>query len=176
MGFWRAGVNKTPCASSPYKNPYLHFMNRFKFILANIAWLLALSLLLSSSELLSIGLDSDGKLPLGTLITWWGFIGLAYVSTRSISILRMPNSIWEKSISVLGTTGFYAACIWPLLGWLLAGNLSFEFTSAAPGFRGSPEASVWFWDLNYAIPIVCLIAFITGGATMLLRRFRGKQG
>jgi hypothetical protein len=176
------GLLQTLMNSFETKKPYyrLYFkprpivMNRLKFILANLSWVVALSLLISGSDLLNLdlflGLVSSGTLPLGTLITWMGFVGLAYVLTMSLEIMRSPKTLWEKVVSFFGKVGYYAAWLWPVLGWILAGNLSFEFTSAAQGFRGSPAASVWFWDLNYGIPILCLMAFIVGGLTLIVRR------
>jgi hypothetical protein len=42
------------------------------------------------------------------------------------------------------------AVLWLLIGYLLAGNINFNF-KPTDTFQGSPKASAVFWNINYII-------------------------
>ena len=105
-------------------------------------------LLAAGSSLLTIALDKDESIPVGTLMTWMGMISLPLTIYWGIKELRKPssklNSILSGLLKIIITLGI----LWVPLSYLLAGNLSFSF-SEKETFQGGQDAMKWFWRLSY---------------------------
>ncbi len=125
-------------------------MNKRKiyFYSALVLTLSVIILLAAGSSLLTIALDKDESIPVGTLMTWMGMISLPLTIYWGIKELRKPssklNSILSGLLKIIITLGI----LWVPLSYLLAGNLSFSF-SEKETFQGGQDAMKWFWRLSY---------------------------
>jgi len=125
-------------------------MNKRKiyFYSALVLTLSVIILLAAGSSLLTIALDKDESIPVGTLMTWMGMISLPLTIYWGIKELRKPssklNSILSGLLKIIITLGI----LWVPLSYLLAGNLSFSF-SEKETFQGRQDAMKWFWRLSY---------------------------
>ena len=126
-------------------------------------------LLVTGSSILTLSLDSDGLLPLGTLITWVGFITLLLAVFWGNNGLRHPKGKFKEFISRSFKVIFLLAVLWAPLAYLLAGNLSFTF-SERETFQGGQLAMKLFWNLSYGIAIAALLIQILLWLSHLFKR------
>ena len=109
-------------------------------------------LLATGSSLLTIPLDSNNSIPLGTFITWTGMIALPTAVYLGVKEFRKPSTQLNKTLSVLLKLIILLGILWVPIAYLLAGNLSFSF-SEKETFQGGQAAMKWFWRLSYGIGI-----------------------
>lgn len=110
-------------------------------------------LLISGSRLLTILLIEKIQLPLGTISTWLGFIGLSLSIYFGVKSIRSPKNWWEKLLSQQLKFSLLLSVFWVLISYFLAGNLNFTF-SESKTFQGGQSAMKIFWILNYALVII----------------------
>lgn len=136
--------------------------------------LISMGLLVSGSPLLTLGLDEADTVPLGTFTTWAGLIALPVAVYFSVKVLREPSGKWYGFLS--GFLKFIAllAVLWVPISYLLAGNMSFSFSSANDGFRGSPLAYVWFKRFTLGIVYGALAALVFHWVTRLIMGMKSR--
>jgi hypothetical protein len=136
-------------------------MNRKRtyFIITLILTLISLSLLISGSSVLTMPLDREGTIPLGTLITWAGMISLPATVYWGIGALRKPTGKVNRLLSGFLKIILLLGVLWVPISYFLAGNLSFSF-SEKESFQGGQQAMQWFWRLSYAIPIGTFLTLV----------------
>jgi len=122
------------------------------FYSALILTLLVILLLVTGSSLLTIAVDRDKSIPLGTFITWTGMISLPVTIYWGIKNLRQPSIKLDRILSGLLKSIILLGILWVPISYLLAGNLSFSF-SEKETFQGGQDAMRWFWRLSYGIGI-----------------------
>ncbi|MCA0133400.1 hypothetical protein [Winogradskyella alexanderae] len=101
-------------------------------------------------------------IPAGNLIIWFGFISLQLAVYSFQKGFKASNSILGKLIRNLMRLLIGISILWFGIAYLLSGNLNFDFSSSATGYLGSPEASILYWNIIYALivaPIVLMIAY-----------------
>ena len=125
-----------------------------------IVTLISFYLLVSGSRLLTVLLIDKPQLPLGTISTWFGFIGLSSSVYFGVKNLRVPQNWMEKLLSQQLKASLTLSILWILISYLLAGNLSFTFTESKT-FQGGQSAMKIFWTLNYAIVIIPILTLFS---------------
>ncbi len=143
-------------------------LNRRKvyFFIALIATLSTTLLLVMGSPLLTVALDSDNSIPLGTLITWIGMISLPSAVYFGIKELRNPTGKLYRILSVFLKIIIVLGILWVPLSYALAGNLSFSF-SEKETFQGGQTAMRWFWRLSYGIAIGSILVLVVYWISLL---------
>ena len=145
-------------------------MNKRKiyFYSALVLTLSVIILLAAGSSLLTIALDKDESIPVGTLMTWMGMISLPLTIYWGIKELRKPsrelNRILSRFIKIIIILGI----LWVPISYLLAGNLSFSF-SEKETFQGGQDAMKWFWRLSYGIGIGAIFTIIIYWISLIFR-------
>ena len=136
-------------------------VNRRKiyFYSALILALITIVLLVTGSTFLTIALDSDKSIPLGTLITWIGMISLPLAIYWGVKELRKPTRKLNRILSGVLKMIIILGILWVPISYLLAGNLSFSF-SEKESFQGGQAAMLWFWRLSYGIGIGAILTLI----------------
>ncbi|MBL7472924.1 hypothetical protein [Robertkochia sediminum] len=136
--------------------------------------LISLALLLSGSSLLTLGLDTADTIPLGTFTTWAGLMALPATLYFWVKELRDPSGKWYAFLSGVLRLSLLLAILWAPVSYLLAGNMSFSFSSAVEGFRGSPQAYVWFMRFTNGIVYGALLVLSLYCVTLLWERLTKK--
>ena len=126
-------------------------------------------LLFTGSSLLTLALDKDQTIPLGTLITWTGMISLPLTIYWGISELRKPRSKLNQILSIFLKIILILGILWVPISYLLAGNLSFSF-SEKETFQGGQDAMRWFWRLSYGIGIGAIMIVIVYWISLIFRK------
>jgi len=146
-------------------------MNKRKiyFYSALILTLSVIILLATGSSLLTIPLDRDESIPLGTLITWTGIISLPLTIYWGIKELRKPSSKLNRTLSRFLKIIMILGILWVPISYLLAGNLSFSFSEKEP-FQGGQDAMIWFWRLSYGIGIGAILTISTYWISLLFKK------
>ena len=124
----------------------------FGFIAGGIT-LFAVTLLVSGSPLLLANVGWLGEIPAGTFISWAGIFCLPLSLLLASGDPRVQNSGILNWISNLLRLAVVLGLVWGLVGFLFAGNWSFNF-SPQESFRGSVSAANYFWA--YTGFTVCL--------------------
>ena len=143
-------------------------MNRRKvwFFIFLIVTLITIVLLVSGSSLLTLALDNDDSVPLGTFITWAGMMSLPLTVYCGILQFRKPtkriNKLLAGTLKILIVLAFF----WLPLSYILAGNLSFSFTQKE-AFQGGQMAMKWFWRLSYGIGIGTVVTVVVYWISLL---------
>ncbi|NNE27922.1 MAG: hypothetical protein HKN09_13845 [Saprospiraceae bacterium] len=137
---------------------------KIKYIfLASLAMVFIVAILLiTGSPLLTLPTPGLKGVPLGTFITWVGLMSLPYAIFWGSDDLRNPKSKLERSLNILLISAFIMAVLWIPVSYLLAGNMSFNFTEKA-SFQGGQSAMRLFWTYTYCVvgfPILILLLFI----------------
>ena len=118
--------------------------------------LAALFLIISSPGIMLYNLSSSYNFPAGTLITWFGFLGLSLSVYLGIANLRNPKKWWNTILSYQLRITLIIAALWVAISYVLAGNLSFTFTDKV-AFQGGQMAMKIFWVINYSLVIVPIL-------------------
>ena len=144
-------------------------MRKTYFLTCLALLLVVLGLLLTGSSILNLAIDQEGRLPLGTLLTWLGFIALPLAIYWGSKSFRKPQKPVEKWLSRTLKFAIALAILWVPISYLLAGNLSFTFRGQEE-FRGSDRASIWFWRLCYATVILPLVILLSLWIYLIFRK------
>lgn len=129
-------------------------------IISIIVTLISFYLLVSGSRLLTVLLIDKPQLPLGTISTWFGFIGLSSSIYLGVKNLRSPQNWMEKLLSQQLKASLTLSVLWILISFILAGNLTFSFSESTT-FQGGQSAMKIFWILNYAIVIIPILTLFS---------------
>lgn len=138
------------------------------FYSALILTISVIILLITGSSLLTIALNGDETIPLGTIITWAGMISLPLTIYWGIKELRKPSSKLNKMLSRVLKIIIILGILWVPISYLLAGNLSFSF-SERETFQGGQDAMRWFWRLSYGIGIGAILILFTYWILLLFK-------
>lgn len=146
-------------------------MNKRKiyFYSALILTIGVIVLLVTGSSLLILALNSNGKIPFGTLITWTGMISLPLTIYWGIKELRKPTNGLNRILSGFLKVIIVLGILWVPISYLLAGNLSFSF-SEKETFQGGQDAMRWFWRLSYGIGIGAILIISTYWISLLFKK------
>lgn len=144
-------------------------MRKIYFLFSLAIFLTVLTLLVTGSSVLNLALDKEGSLPLGTLLTWLGFVALPLTIYWGSRSMREPQKPVEKWLSRALKFAMVLAILWVPISYLLAGNLSFTFRGQEE-FRGSDRASIWFWRLCYTTVILPLIILLSHWIYLIFRK------
>ena len=128
-----------------------------------------LSLLISGSSLLTIALDNEGTIPLGTFITWAGMISLPLTIYWGIKEMRTPTKKTNVVLAGFLTILIALGILWVPIAYLLAGNISFTF-SEKETFQGGQAAMRWFWRLTYGIGIGAILTIVIYWISLLIKK------
>lgn len=116
-------------------------------------------LLVTGSSILTLALDQNNSIPLGTFITWAGVISLPLSIYWGIKELREPTKKLNVVLAGFLKMLIILAIIWVPISYLLAGNISFTF-SEKESFQGGQIAMIWFWRYTYGLvlgPVLIII-------------------
>lgn len=146
-------------------------MNKRKiyFYSALILTIGVIVLLVTGSSFLILALNSNGKIPFGTLITWTGMISLPLTIYWGIKELRKPTNGLNRILSGFLKVIIVLGILWVPISYLLAGNLSFSF-SEKETFQGGQDAMRWFWRLSYGIGIGAILIISTYWISLLFKK------
>lgn len=139
------------------------------FIISLLLTLTVIALLVTESSLLTLALDNDNTIPLGTFITWIGMFSLPLTIYWGIKALRKPTNKLHIILSIILKIIIIFGLLWVPISYLLAGNLSFTF-SEKETFQGGQTAMSWFWYLSYGIGIGALVTLILYWLTLLFKK------
>ena len=142
---------------------------RTYFLSALIITISVIILLVTGSSLLTIDLDIDKSIPLGTLITWIGMISLPLTEYWGIKEMIKPSNKLNRVLSGQLKALIILGVFWAPISYLLAGNLSFTF-SEKETFQGGQDAMRWFWCLNYGIGIGAVLTIFTYWISLLFKK------
>ena len=142
------------------------------FLIALALLFLVVFLLTTGSPLLLTELSEGSGFPVGTLITWLGITALPLLILTSFSGLFRPKTKQQKAWHLLLLGFLLLAISWGGIAYLLAGNWAYSFSGSSPSFRGSSEASRYFWIFTYATVALPLLFLIVFGALQLVRRWK----
>lgn len=143
-------------------------MNRRKtyFFITLLLTVTVVLLLVTGSFLLTLALDSDKSIPLGTFITWIGVISLPLTIYWGIKEMRTPSRKITNLLSILLKIVILLGILWVPISYVLAGNISFTFSEKAT-FQGGQTAMKWFWYLTYGIGIGAMLTLLTYWISLL---------
>lgn len=126
-------------------------------------------LLATSSSLLTIGLDNSNSIPMGTFVTWAGMISLPLSMFFGIGKLRKPTGKFNRILAMLLKFILVLAILWVPLSYMLAGNISFNF-SEKESFQGGQLAMKWFWGLSYGIGLGAILILFMYWISLLFKK------
>ena len=126
-------------------------------------------LLVTGSYLLTIALDNNKSIPLGTLITWTGMISFPLTIYYGLEELRKPSRKLHRILSRILKIIIIFGILWVPISYLLAGNLSFSF-SENETFQGAQTAMKWFWRLSYGIGIGSILIISIYWISLLFKK------
>ena len=133
----------------------------------------AVFLLITASPLLTISLSENSNVPLGTFITWFGFISLPFTLYFGLHGLREPEGKWDTFLSDVLKGFIILALLWAPLCYLLAGNISYSFTERSE-FQGGQLAMQIFWYFSYFMAAGPLLLLLIYGISSLFKRKNKK--
>lgn len=128
-------------------------------------------LLVTGSELLNYPLSESLGLPLGTVMTWMGFLSLPGMLYFGFPVLRTPRNEIQRILRITWRISLLLALAWPFVSYYLAANWSFSFRVQGE-FRGSARASVYFWYLCAATAVWPLLVLTALSLERLLYKVR----
>lgn len=135
---------------------------RIGLLVSLVVFCSVIFLLVTGSPLLNHPLSESLGLPLGTLITWMGFLSFPGMLYFGFPALRTPESKAQRFLKRAWMISLVLALAWPFVSFYLAANWSFSFR-LQEAFRGSDRASYYFWYLCTATalwPLLLLSALI----------------
>lgn len=148
-------------------------LRKVYFLSSLLITLLVIALLVTGSKFLTVALDKDATIPLGTFITWAGIIALPQTVYWGVYGLRTPNNKLHKLLSILLKTCIVLGILWVPISYLLAGNISFTFTEKVT-FQGGQSAMRWFWRLSYGIAIGAIATLLVYWISLLFKPKNNK--
>lgn len=142
-----------------------------KFHISLAITLLVAALLITGSPLLLIGLDAADTIPSGTFITWLGLVSLPLTMLWGFKTLQQPTNSFTRTLATLLKISIALSVLWVPVSYLLAGNISFNFSEKAT-FQGGFTAMQWFWRYTYGIVIFPLVLLMTLGLHAVAKKIR----
>lgn len=134
-----------------------------KLFISGVAVFAIAAIFLVFPDALLYTLLEDPYLPMGTILTWIGFI--AFTSFFCFLYLSLQKNdsklfkLFKSFFQLLRALAF----LWIFIGFAFSNNWSMTFSGSITEFRGSPEASVYYWGFNYFMigaPILLFVIFI----------------
>lgn len=144
----------------------------FYFFAAFSITVIVVVLLVMGSSILNMNLNKQNSIPLGTFITWAGMISLPLSVYWGINKLRIPQTSFERLLSIGIKVIILLGILWVPISYLLAGNLSFSF-SERETFQGGQSAMRWFWRLSYGIGLGTIVILFIYWISLLFKK--GKK-
>lgn len=127
--------------------------------LSSIILVSCLFLIVTGSPILTRPIFKESAFPSGTLISWTGLIALTSTIYFAFKTIHLSGSSNHKIFRfVFGSTIIFAF-LWGLIGFLLAKNWAFTFQNHDE-FRGSIEASRYFWIYTASIVSLPILLFL----------------
>lgn len=99
-------------------------MKAIKSILPVILILAIVVIFLFRPEILTAPLYENNSMPLGTMISWFGIVAVAWISYLIRPMKKRLLSPFSRNVLYLN---FFAAVFWGFISYLLAGNWQFKF-------------------------------------------------
>lgn len=118
--------------------------------------------LFTGSSLLEIPLYPGSRIPLGTPITWAGFMALPLVMLTGFARLYTPANRPDRCFAGILRFLLFLAILWLPICYFLAGNASFSFAETDT-FQGGQTAMQIFWAFNLALalaPVLFSIVYL----------------
>lgn len=139
------------------------------FYFSLVIMLFTIVLLVTGSSILTVALDNQNSIPLGTFITWAGIISLPLTIYWGIKELRKPTRPFNTYLAVILKIMLVLAILWVPICYLLSGNISFSF-SEKETFQGGQVAMKWFWGISYGLALGPILLLIVYWLSMLFNR------
>lgn len=136
-----------------------------------VVLLLTIFLLVTGSSVLTIPLDENNTIPLGTFITWAGIISFPIIIYTGIKELREPTGVFYKYLSNILKIVLVLAILWVPICYLLAGNISFSFAEKE-SFQGGQLAMKWFWRFSYGVGIGPIAIVMIHWVLLLVKKMK----
>lgn len=131
-------------------------MKKIPFFISLMLTLLVILIFIFCPHLLTFALDKNNSIPLGTFITWLGFISYTLTFYFGIKRLQSPKKSHEKVLAYVLKSIIFLAILWIPISYLLAGNMTFTFTESIT-FQGGQQAMKLFWYFIYFLTIGPLV-------------------
>jgi len=137
--------------------------------LSSIILVSCVFLILTGSPILNIPLYKGSVFPWGTLVSWIGLIAFTFTIYLAFNkIDRFSNSVHRKIRIAFGGI-VTLALSWVLIGFLLAGNWAFTFQNHDE-FRGSIEASRYFWIFTASLVLLPVLLFLILWLLLMIKK------
>lgn len=136
---------------------------KLKLYLAGITVFVIALLFLAFPDTLLYTLLEDPYLPIGTIYTWIGFIAFTSFFCFLYLSLQRTNYRLSKIFKSLFQSLRVLSFLWIFIGFFFSNNWSMSFSGSISEFRGSAEASVYYWGFNYFMlgaPVLLFLIFI----------------
>ncbi|WP_345170291.1 hypothetical protein [Algibacter aquimarinus] len=145
------------------------YKRKIYFFSSLIITLSTIIIFATGSSLLTLAINNSNTIPLGTFITWVGLISLPMSIFWGIQELRKPTTNFNKFLSSFLKLIILLAILWVPISYLLAGNLSFNFSEKTV-FQGGQTAMKCFWFLTYGISIGALSTICLYWISLLFKK------
>jgi hypothetical protein len=149
--------------------------NRLPFKISLFLLIVSTSMLISGSPLLTEEIIEGLELPWGNLITWIALMSLPCTQFFGIEKIRYPHSSALRAFNISLKVIMVFSFLWIAVSYFLAGNWSFTFTPSE-AFRGSTEASFYFWGYTLMLVMLPLLVIIIYGLHLLFKLSSGRKG
>ena len=119
----------------------------------------------------SILTKSVCDIPVGNILIWFGFMALqliVYITNRGFKKSRSRVGKWIRALMICLMS---VSVLWFGIAYLLSGNTSFNFSSTATTYSGSPKASVLYWYIIYVL-VIAPVALMLIYNVLLFFEFR----
>ena len=127
--------------------------------ISSIILVSCLFLIVTGSPILNAPLYNGSAFPLGTLVSWIGIIAFAFTIYLSFNRIHHANNSFHRIIRIVSGSIVVLALFWGLIGFLFAGNWAFTFQNHDE-FRGSIEASGYFWIFTATLILLPVLLFL----------------
>jgi hypothetical protein len=110
-------------------------------------------------DYLLLGLIENPYLPLGTILTWIGFISwTTFFYFSSLALFQNPSNS-AKRIKRIFQFLLLLSLLWIFIGYGLANNWAMSFSGSISDFRGSYKASLVYWGFDYFLFFAPILVF-----------------
>lgn len=138
------------------------------FIILSI-FLLTVYLVFSGAEILNKPLIKAIGMPFGTLISWIGIIAFPFSIYFACKHISNPKTRFSKNYQTVLKIIIILAFLWGIVGYYLADNWAFNFSSKSV-FRGGVKAATYFWNYTYIIVILPILFVIIYGLHSVFKK------
>lgn len=126
-------------------------------------------LIVTGSPILNVPLYKESAFPLGTIVSWIGLIAFTFTMCFAFNKIHRANNSIHKIIRIVFGGIVILASIWGLIGYLLAGNWAFTFQNHDE-FRGSIEASRYFWICTASLVLLPILLFLIFWIPLMIKK------